>query len=108
MGCGDGFMLDSLRKHGWKVIGSERTVAMARFAHDELGLNVFVGELDAIRPVPTFDLVILFQVLEHLDNPVQVLRQISQRLTPQGRLIIGVPNSTSVRDLRRCMRLGVV
>ncbi len=95
MGCGDGFMLDNLRKLGWKVVGNERTVAMAQFARQQLGLDVFVGDLDALRPVPTFGLVILFQVLEHLDDPVPVLRQISQILTPGGKLIIGVPNFDS-------------
>lgn len=92
MGFGDGIMLDSLRRLGWKVFGSERTVQAAHFARRALDMPVFVGGPPAIKPAPLFDLIFLFQVLEHLDNPVDTIRQIGQCLKPNGRLIIGVPN----------------
>jgi SAM-dependent methyltransferase len=92
MGYGDGIMLDNLRRLGWKVFGSERTVEAAHFARHALDMPVFVGGPPAIKPAPVFDLVFLFQVLEHLDNPVDTIRQIGQFLTPNGKLIIGVPN----------------
>lgn len=92
MGCGNGLMLDSLRKLGWRVLGNERSPEMAYFARHHLGLDVFAGSLDAIRAAPQFDMIILFQVLEHLENPVEVLQQLSKLLKPQGKLVIGVPN----------------
>lgn len=92
MGHGDGIMLDSLRRVGWKVFGSERTVQAAYFARHSLDMPVFVGGPHAIQIAPIFDLIFLFQVLEHLDDPVDTIRKIGQFLKPNGRLIIGVPN----------------
>jgi len=92
LGCGDGLMLDTLRSLGWKVVGNERTAQAASFAAHKLGLPVFVGGLDALQPTPLFDLIFLFQVLEHLEDPVTVLKQLVQLMKPNGKIIIGVPN----------------
>ena len=95
VGVGDGLMLDTLRVLGWRVIGNERTTEMAQFARHQLGLPVFAGDVDALQASPYFDLIILFQVLEHLDDPVRTLTQLSTRLKSDGKLIIGVPNFDS-------------
>ena len=95
MGCGDGLMLDTLRDLGWKVVGSERTPQAAYYAHYHLRLPVFVGGLETIQPGPHFDLIFLFQVLEHLADPLVTVQRLSQLLRPGGKLIIGVPNFSS-------------
>lgn len=41
----------------------------------------------------SFDLIVLFQVLEHLDNPLEFLNQLKPLLKPQGRVIVTVPNA---------------
>jgi SAM-dependent methyltransferase len=92
MGCGDGLMLNTLRKHGWKVFGNERTVAAANFASHTLKLPIYVGEIDSLCLTPTADLIILFQVLEHLKDPLTTLKQLNQFIKPNGKLIIAVPN----------------
>jgi SAM-dependent methyltransferase len=69
LGCGDGFMLNALRSKGWDVCGTERTDEMARFAREHFGLTVFVESSSHISHEQKFDLVILFQVLEHLADP---------------------------------------
>jgi SAM-dependent methyltransferase len=85
-------MLDTLRQAGWRVIGTERTPEMLAYARQELGLPVFVGGMEALSPEPLFDLIIIFQVLEHLADPATTLKQCAQLLKPEGRLVIGVPN----------------
>jgi len=44
-----------------------------------------------------FDLVIMRMIVEHLDNPVQVLRNVAQSLTPGGLIYVSVPNSLDIR-----------
>ena len=95
MGCGDGLMLDALRRKGWMVAGTERTQEMAEFGRNTLGLQVYVGGLGEIPQGQKFDLIILFQVLEHLNDPVTVIKQCADLLAPDGKLIIAVPNSRS-------------
>ncbi len=95
LGCGDGAMLDSFGRKGWKVVGIERSPEVAAVAHRKFGIPVFVGGLDAVRPAASFDIVILFQVLEHLPDPLATLKQCARLLKPSGQLIIGVPNFDS-------------
>lgn len=92
MGCGDGIMLNSMRRYGWKVFGNERTLGAAHFARHQLNIPIFVGGLESLSPVPIADLIILFQVLEHLEDPIKTLKQLNPLLKPNGKLIIGVPN----------------
>jgi SAM-dependent methyltransferase len=95
IGCGHGWMLNALRSHGWRVCGTERNPASARFATKELHLPVVVGDLSALHATPTFDLMIMHHVLEHLPNPQGMLRQCAERLNDSGTLIVAVPNRAS-------------
>jgi SAM-dependent methyltransferase len=88
-------MLAALARRGWQVVGLERTIEQASFATRVLGINVVVGGIDALRDDAGFDLIFLFHVLEHLENPAVVLRACAARLRPGGRLIVAVPNYAS-------------
>jgi 2-polyprenyl-3-methyl-5-hydroxy-6-metoxy-1,4-benzoquinol methylase len=94
LGCGDGLMLQALAQRGWRVMGTERTEESARFAR-ELGIEVLVDPNDSWAPDRRFDLVIMFQVLEHLADPVQRLIRCRELLNEGGRIIVGVPNFSS-------------
>ncbi len=92
IGCGDGWMLGALREQGWQVVGTERSVESAVIPARERRVPVFVGELDALRPAARFDAIILFHVLEHMDDPVRVLRRCAALLKLGGMIIVAVPN----------------
>lgn len=94
IGCGDGWMLDALRR-GWRVVGIERSVPAARVASADRGLPVFVGGLEAIRASACFDLIVMFHVLEHLFDPVGTLRACAALLRPGGHIVLALPNSSS-------------
>jgi SAM-dependent methyltransferase len=95
VGCGAGWMLRALRPQGWTVVGNERTVQSTASASRVNGLPIFVGNLAALKPEPRFDLIILFQVLEHLPDPLATLQQCVRLLKPGGNLVIAVPNLES-------------
>jgi 2-polyprenyl-3-methyl-5-hydroxy-6-metoxy-1,4-benzoquinol methylase len=95
VGCGDGWMLASLRRRGWRVIGIERSIDAARSAAKVNQVPALVGGLDALRSLPQFDVVILFQVLEHLLDPLVTLRRAADLLAPDGTIIVAVPNLAS-------------
>lgn len=95
MGCGNGFMLNTLRRWGWQVLGSERTEVAARIARDQFGLTVLAGGIEALDPDASFDLIPINQVLEHLEDPSATIAMLAGRLNPGGRLIINVPNFAS-------------
>ena len=75
---------------------NQNAVAMARTR----GVNVLVetAEEHATSHLEEYDVVCLFQVLEHISNPASVIGSATQMLKPGGRLIIAVPdNSTRAR-----------
>lgn len=94
VGCGDGWMLGALRDRGWRVVGSERSTDGARTAASTNGIPMFVGGLDALG-VSRFNLVILFQVLEHLGDPLSTLQKSADLLEPGGIMVVAVPNAGS-------------
>jgi 2-polyprenyl-3-methyl-5-hydroxy-6-metoxy-1,4-benzoquinol methylase len=96
IGCGPGYFLKSARDYGFGVYGIDFNEAAIRHAQ-KLGLgNVAVGSvLDIGKKFPaiTFDVVVLSSVLEHLENPKEIIQSVGSILTPQGILAIVVPNA---------------
>lgn len=93
VGCGSGAALGVARALGWRTAGIEVDAAAAdkarRFA-DEL----HVGDvLTAPFPPSCFDVVTAFHVLEHVPDPVGMLRRMLGWLAPDGLLIVEVPNA---------------
>lgn len=90
VGFGDGRFLDSAKRLGWKTVGTEVTYSAASlgaFAHSRI-----VGGLAAIREDGLFDAITFFDVLEHLRDPGDALRQARARLREQGLLVVTMPN----------------
>ena len=97
VGCSTGTFLLSMRdKPGWTVQGVEISEHPARIARDEHGLDVFTGTLETAHfPEATFDAITLWDVFEHVHDPVATLREIHRVLKPGGVLLMRVPNGDS-------------
>ena len=95
VGCGPGLMLAALHRRGWQVLGIERNEAVAESARRTLGIEIVATPVDALPADARFDLIIMFQVLEHIGEPVALLRDCAKRLAPGGHLVMNVPNFAS-------------
>jgi 2-polyprenyl-3-methyl-5-hydroxy-6-metoxy-1,4-benzoquinol methylase len=97
VGCASGEFLRLAARAGFEVEGVEpepHTSVQARETH---GLNVFTGTLtEASYPSDSFDVVVLFHVLEHLDSPRQTVTEINRILRPGGVLAIETPNIDTI------------
>lgn len=89
VGCGDGFFLSLVP--GKRKRGLELNPAAVQRARAK-GLDVREGLLSDL-PEQSADVITLFQVLEHVPRPVEVLRDAARALRPGGRLFIAVPNN---------------
>lgn len=92
-GCGVGGMLPVLAQHG-AVHAFEPDAEACREASSRGIGKVVPGGMPTGVPFadgPGFDLVTLFDVLEHLEDPVASLRALRERLVPGGRLLLTVP-----------------
>lgn len=93
VGAGGGEFVFACQNRGFTACGIEPSEGYARFAASEYGVNVVNGFYqDDHFPRGQFDAVTLFHVLEHLDQPVNSLGQLSEYLRPGGKLFVEVPN----------------
>jgi SAM-dependent methyltransferase len=86
-GCGDGSFLLAAQDEGWKCRGVERK----RPACIPDSLSV-VGSLDELSDGPPFACATFWHVLEHLEDPVEVLRCLRPHVEPGGVILAAVPN----------------
>lgn len=102
VGCADGYFLELARAEGWDVAGVEVSERMAAEVAARLGIPVETS-LDALPPV-LFDVVTLWEVIEHLPEPVAELRRIRDHLRPGGLLMLSTPNAGHWQAVRETER----
>ncbi|MDD3374190.1 MAG: class I SAM-dependent methyltransferase [Candidatus Omnitrophica bacterium] len=96
IGCANGFFLDEARKRGWEVFGVEVSQWALDYAKEKLNLNVFKGPLkNASLKEGSFDVVVMMDVIEHLQEPRKQLEQIKKILKKDGILYISTPDISS-------------
>ncbi len=97
VGCAAGYFLSVMREQGWQVLGLEPSDAIRARALERLGPDaVRDGLLGQVAlPPASFDLVTLWDVLEHIPDPVSALRAARDLLRPGGKLLIETQNVDS-------------
>lgn len=95
VGCAYGAFLSQAREQGFEVMGVELSQAAAEAARSRKKLNVTTGTIaDLACPAGFFDVITSFHVLEHLENPVEMLIHAGALLKSGGMLVVQVPNLT--------------
>jgi 2-polyprenyl-3-methyl-5-hydroxy-6-metoxy-1,4-benzoquinol methylase len=103
VGCGGGGALKYLQDQGFNVAGCDYDIAALEFAKQQGVQNTCYGGLEAIASQYAdikFDLIYLHHVFEHLSDPIAFLKDCKQYLTPQGKVVVIVP------DVHQIDRIG--
>ena len=97
VGCGHGLLLDEARRMGYSTLGLELSRTGAGYARDVLGLDVHEEPVAAFarQAGERFDVVVLADVLEHVDDPVSVLDACAGLLAEGGVLCVITPDPAS-------------
>jgi len=93
IGCSSGLFLDAARAAGCEVVGAELSADTAAFARSHFGLEVDTGDWrEGGYADGSFDVITLFDVIEHLPDPLGELSAIRRLLKPGGLLLQSTPN----------------
>jgi SAM-dependent methyltransferase len=96
VGFGEGGLLRAAERQGWDCAGVEASPEALAFGRAE-GWAVAEPHAAAdLLPESGFDVVTLIEVIEHLEDPVRVLRQAVGWLRPGGLLYLTTPNVHSL------------
>lgn len=101
VGSGSGRFLARMHRAGWRVQGTDFDPAVARRVGEKYGLQIDVGDLGALEyPGGTYDVVALSQVIEHVPDPLALLKECARVLRPGGRMVLSTPNAASLAHRR--------
>ncbi|MFH1107115.1 MAG: class I SAM-dependent methyltransferase [Candidatus Micrarchaeota archaeon] len=93
IGCAAGFFLKAAKESGWEEHGVEPSRWLADYGRKKLGLDIKPGTLkEAKYPPEYFDVVTLWDVLEHVPDPRAELEEAGRVLKPGGLLVVNYPN----------------
>ena len=95
IGCSTGLMLSLLKDKGWDVLGIEISSTAAKVAKDR-GIEVMTVPFEKANLNEKFDLIILNHTLEHLKDPLEVLKKAKSLLKPKGNIYLDFPNFESL------------
>lgn len=94
VGCSVGFFLRIVKEEGWKACGLEVSAHTAKFAKEKYGLQVFNGTLEktTLFPPSTFDVITMWDVIEHTSNPLESIEKAYTLLKKDGLIFLSTPN----------------
>ena len=95
VGCGSGKLVAQMQAMGWEAEGVEVDPKAVEGAQRR-GIPVRLGQLAEQKyPDNHFDAVHMSHVIEHVHEPVELLKEVRRILKPEGRLVILTPNTSS-------------
>jgi len=100
IGCGTGLFLAVARRRGWSTFGVDDSAEATRHARDHFGLEVRVGDFaDFAREGRTFDVITMWDIIEHARDPLGLLTAARTCLEPHGLAGLSTPNQRSILDV---------
>lgn len=97
IGCAVGLFLVAARDAGWRAVGYERSAWAAAYGRQHYGLDIVIadGSVAPFEP-SSFDVVAMWDVLEHVLDPAQIIASARDWLRPQGLLVLSTVNAGSL------------
>ena len=97
VGCWVGFLMAEARERGWEPLGIEPSAFAARYAREQLALEVIEDDFFAADlQQGHFNAVVMGDVLEHLTRAGEALDRAAGLLAPDGVLVLQLPDAGSL------------
>jgi 2-polyprenyl-6-hydroxyphenyl methylase/3-demethylubiquinone-9 3-methyltransferase len=110
VGCGTGLLAQALVEHGYSNVTGvdwlpKEKVEYLKYLNSYYQVNLNEAS-EMPLPSKKYDLVICSDVLEHLENPASVIRQMAKFVNPEGVILITVPNAVNIFQRWRFLLTG--
>ncbi|OGT46983.1 MAG: hypothetical protein A3F17_05905 [Gammaproteobacteria bacterium RIFCSPHIGHO2_12_FULL_41_15] len=92
MGCGLGHFCLYAQRQGYNFSGIEPSAMLRQLANDNLGITLLPGLIDDFQTEKPYQAITLWDVLEHVYDPVAMLRHCDRVLQKGGHIFLQVPN----------------
>lgn len=101
IGCGEGFAVAFFTNKGYRVTGLDYSDAGIKNHNSDILEKVIIGDVydsisKLIRESRSFDVINMDNILEHVTDPLFLLKQVCLLLKANGIVVIKVPNEFSV------------
>ncbi|MDX6270507.1 MAG: hypothetical protein QOD28_1730 [Acidobacteriota bacterium] len=97
VGCGRGEVVRAAGERGWQAEGCDVSAEFVRYACEVNRVNAHAATLEQMRyPDNSFDAVTLVEVIEHLYEPAETMRELSRVVRAGGLVYLSTPNEESV------------
>jgi SAM-dependent methyltransferase len=100
IGCAAGYFLREAGLRGWQVCGVEVSPTMRRRSEEVARCRVSASMKDVADDELPFDCVAMFEVIEHLDEPLGFLKQVRAMMNPGAVLTLSTPNFSAPQAFR--------
>ncbi len=99
VGCALGWFLAEAKAQGWQAEGVEMSEHAANFVRETHGVHVHTARLQEAGLEPgSFDLIALWDTIEHLPDPRSILRTCFDLLKPGGFVVLSTGNVDAWRS----------
>jgi SAM-dependent methyltransferase len=92
IGTAAGAFLKAATDAGWDATGIEPNGWLAEWGREQYGVCIHVGSIDDVLLAGSFDVVTLWDVIEHTPDPMHVLVRVNGLLRPGGLLVVNYPD----------------
>jgi 2-polyprenyl-3-methyl-5-hydroxy-6-metoxy-1,4-benzoquinol methylase len=97
IGCATGFLLAEAQTRGWQVQGMDVSHFAISYVRDRFGFDVQQGDLlELDYPPNSYDLITLWDVIEHVPDPKAYVTRIAELLKPGGVFALATPDIDSI------------
>jgi 2-polyprenyl-3-methyl-5-hydroxy-6-metoxy-1,4-benzoquinol methylase len=98
VGGGSGWLLDIVKKADNRVVDTEIVDlnVEAKFYAESKGHKYFLGSIDEFETTSKYDLILMLNLIEHIQNPKEIILKLSSLLSLDGKILIKTPNVDSL------------
>ncbi|MHB8155090.1 MAG: class I SAM-dependent methyltransferase [Candidatus Omnitrophota bacterium] len=96
VGCGVGTFLEAAIKAGFSAFGQELGQELVQWTSKRLGIPIYSEPVSKLKAKGKFDVITLFDVIEHVPNPTDLIMDCKRLLKKEGIILVFTPNYDSL------------